>query len=712
MKQVLQSFRSGVLKVDEVPDTIVRPGGVLVRTAASLISPGTERMTVELAQKSLLGKARERPDLVRQVITKVKRDGVLSTLRAVEARLDAPLAMGYSAAGEVVEVGRGAEEFRIGDRVACAGMNYASHAELIFVPTNLTVRVPEGVSYEEASFVTLGAIALQGIRVSEARLGETVAVIGLGLLGQLTVQMLKAAGCRVIGIDLDPHKVELARSNGADLATVRSDDVEGQVSRITDGYGADSVIITAASDSNDPVELAGVIARDRAIVSVIGAVKMDVPRKVFYEKELQLRLSRSYGPGRYDAQYEEQGIDYPISYVRWTERRNMEEFLRLIANGNVKVSELITHKFAIADAENAYEMITRDSEKSLGVVLTYPEAARRPTSSIQMPAVSSAKSAARDNVRLGVIGAGNFARAMLLPRLKKLSGFELVSVATATGRSAKAAAEQFGFRECSTDYRSLISNDQVEAVLIATRHDMHAEITAEALRAKKTVLVEKPLAISHEGLELVMNALQQSDGRLMVGFNRRFSPIAAKVRNEFRGSGPLSMVYRVNAGTLPRESWIAGAEGGGRIVGEICHFVDIFQFFTGADPVEVFARSSDRDSDNLSIVITFSDSSVGNIHYISTGDSGLAKERVEVHAAGRSAVIDDFRTLELWREGKRIRHGRLSQDKGFDGELNAFLAVAQNKAPMPISADSLALTTLTTFAIQRSLETGRPEGVR
>ncbi|MGH9837114.1 MAG: zinc-binding dehydrogenase, partial [Blastocatellia bacterium] len=456
MKQVIQNFRTGKLKVDEAPETICKPGGVLVSNVTSLISAGTEKMAIDFAQKSLAGKARERPDLVRQVIGKIKRDGLMNTINAVRSRLDAPLALGYSCAGIVCEVGRGAEEFSVGDYVACAGMNYASHAETVFVPKNLAVKIPDGVGFDEAAFVTLGAIALQGVRIAEAKLGEAVAVIGLGLLGQLTVQILKAAGCRVIGIDLERSKVELAIAHGAGAAVTRDGDVEGAMAQFTGGFGADTVIVTAAAETNDPIELAGVIARDRAVVSMVGAVRMDVPRKIYYEKELQLRLSRSYGPGRYDAQYEEQGIDYPVGYVRWTERRNMQEFLRLVAAKAVKLDRLITHRFPIEQARIAYDIVTgKTRQPYLGILLEYSE------TRVESKVVELTRARKAGEVRLGVIGAGNFAKSVLLPRLAKLPGVSLVGIATATGRNAKAVGEQFGFDFCTTDYRELLSRDDI-----------------------------------------------------------------------------------------------------------------------------------------------------------------------------------------------------------------------------------------------------------
>lgn len=709
MKQVIQNFRSGELKVDEVPETICKRGGILVTNVASLISAGTEKMAVGLAQKSLVGKARERPDLVRQVLNKLKRDGLMNTIQTVKARLDSPLALGYSCAGVVREVGAGVEEFRVGDRVACAGMNYASHAETVFIPKNLAVKMPLEISFDEAAFVTLGAIALQGVRTAEVALGHNVAVIGQGLLGLLTVQILKAAGCRVIGIDLDAAKCELAHGLGADATVLRSDDVEGSVARFTDGYGVDSVIITAAAETNDPIELAGLIARDRAIISMVGAVGMDIPRKIYYEKELQLRLSRSYGPGRYDPTYEEGGVDYPIGYVRWTERRNMQEFLRLVAERSVRLEPLITHRIPIAEAAGAYDIITgRTKENYLGVLLQYDQSRSQSESRV----VTLKQGNPQAEVRLGVIGAGNFAKSVLLPRLAKLSGVSLAGIATATGRNAKSIGEQYGFGFCSTDYRELLAREEINTLLIATRHDTHSRIVTEALKAGKTVFVEKPLAINAEGLREVAEAATQSQGRVMVGFNRRFSSLATEMKNFLMDAAPLAIGYRVNAGEIPKESWIQGDEGGGRIVGEVCHFVDFIQFLTGADPVDVFACSNSSGNDTVSIVIRLSDGSVASINYFSTGDRSYPKERIEVYGAGRVAVIDDFRTLEMWRDGKRKVSKRLSQDKGFDEELRAFIEAVKSGGEMPIAWRSLLLTTLTTLRIEDSLANGKPEKIQ
>ena len=710
MKQVIQHFRSGVLRVEEVPETICQPGGILVSNVSSLISAGTEKMAIDLARRSLVGKARERPDLVRQVMQKIRRDGLASTLQTVRARLETPLALGYSCAGIVREVGRGVTEFQVGDRVACAGMNYASHAETVFVPKNLAVRIPGELSFDHAAFVTLGAIALQGVRTAEVRLGESVAVIGLGLLGQLTLQILKSAGCRVIGIDLDPVKIDLARTLGADATSLRSGDVAGIVSRHTDGAGVDAVIITAAAETNDPVELAALIARDRAIVSVVGAVGMNLPRKPYYEKELQLRTSRSYGPGRYDRQYEELGIDYPIGYVRWTERRNMQEFLRLAANGSIDLDRLISHRFPIEEAEKAYGIITTPSNANnsgyLGILLGYRPAVARPSGpgAIRLPA--SDRQRRHGSIGLGMIGAGNFAKSVLLPRIAARKQFELIGIATATGKNARAIGTQFGFRTCTTDYRELLGDPEIDAIVIATRHESHARMVTAALEGGKAVFVEKPLAIDAVGLQNVVDAAAPGS-RILVGFNRRYAPLSVEMKKFLEEAGPLAISYRVNAGLIPRESWIQGDEGGGRIIGECCHFVDLMQFLTGADPIGVYAVQHPDGPDTLSAVIRFSDGSIGSLNYFANGDRSLPKERIEAFAGSRTAVLDDFRSLELRHDGKQRTIRKSGQDKGFDAEIEAFLTALQRGTPMPISLESQLLTTRTTFAIDESMRTGK-----
>ncbi|MCI0660974.1 MAG: bi-domain-containing oxidoreductase [Acidobacteria bacterium] len=705
MKQVIQNFRSGGPSVRDVPESICKDGGILVRNAASLISPGTEKLVVDLARKSLAGKAKERPDLIRNVVDKIKRDGLINTLRIVKSRLDTPIALGYSCAGIVRQVGPGAEEFRCGDRVACAGMNYASHAETVFIPKNLAVKIPDEISFDEAAFVTLGAIALQGVRTAEVTLGDTVAVIGLGLIGQLTVQTLKSAGCRVAGIDLEESKIELARNHGAELSILRSDDVIGALDCFTGGYGVDAVIITAASVSNDPINIAGAIARDRAIISIVGAVKIDVPRKVYYEKELQIRLSRSYGPGRYDVQYEEQGIDYPIGFVRWTERRNMQEFLRLVAARAVRLDQLITHRYPIEEAEKAYELITGETnEDYMGILLKYDE-----PSGIELGSRTITLKEMRGDgqLKLGVIGAGNFAKSILLPRLAKIPNVSLIGISTSTGHNAKAIGEQYGFGLCTTDYRELLKREDLDTVIIATRHNTHCRMTAEAIRAGKTVYVEKPLAITEEELFELVDTVDRYNGRVMVGFNRRFSSLSIELKRFFNDAGPLAITYRINAGAIPKESWIMNDEGGGRILGEVCHFIDYLQYLTDADPVEVCAYQNSAGADTLSIIIKLSDGSTGNINYFANGDRLFPKERIEVYGGGRIAVLDDFRALEMWRDGKRKKKKLLIQDKGFERELRTFIEAACVCNQMPITWRSLVLTTLATLKVVESVSSGK-----
>jgi predicted dehydrogenase len=654
MEQVVQHVRSRRLELAEVPEPGVRAGGVLVRNAASLISAGTEKMITDFAGKSMLGKARERPDLVRQVLDKVKKNGIAPTLQTVLSRLDQPIALGYSCAGVVEAVGSGAGEFAVGDRVACAGMGYASHAEVVYVPRNLTVAVPPAVSLEDAAYVTVGAIALQGVRVAEVRLGEAVAVIGLGLLGQLAVQILRAAGCRVIGIDLDPAKVALALELGAEAAVARGDDVLAAVAAFSGGRGADAVVITAATSSNDPVELAGEIARDRAVVSMVGATGMELPRKPYYEKELQLRLSRSYGPGRYDPEYEEKGRDDPAGYVRWTERRNMEEFIRLVASGQVTPSRLTTHRFPIGQAEDAYQVIQgKSGEAFAGVLLTYPERSAPPRRRVEL----AARALPQGTLGVGFVGAGNFARSVLLPRFSKLPGSALVGVSTATGMNAKAVGDRFGFGYATTDTSAQLADGSSAAVVIATRHSSHARLAAQALRAGKAVFVEKPLALNEAELGEVLAAQAESGGVLAVGFNRRFSPLAAELKGAFAPGIPLALNYRINAGAIPRESWIHDpGDGGGRIIGEVCHFVDLCQYLTGDDPVEVFAHALGGAEgglhDTVSISLRFAGGSIASLAYYATGDGSFAKERLEVFGGGALGVLDDFRELTLSRGGK------------------------------------------------------------
>ncbi|HUJ11928.1 MAG TPA: bi-domain-containing oxidoreductase [Verrucomicrobiae bacterium] len=685
MKQLVQDFKTGDIKLVEVPAPVIAPGRLLVGNAFSLVSAGTERATVSLGQQSLVGKARSRPDLVKQVLNTVKREGVAATVRKVQARLDQWKMLGYSMAGTVLEIGEGVTGFSVGDRVACAGQDYACHAEVVCVPQNLCARIPAGVEFQEAAFTTLGSIAMQGVRQAETRLGETVAIIGLGLVGQLTMQLVKAAGGRVLGIDLSEAACELAKRCGCDeTAIIPRDDVERIAARMTNEFGVDAVIITASTETNEPIQLAAETCRDRGRVVMVGVTGMEVPRDLFYHKELDFRFSRSYGPGRYDPLYEEQGLDYPIGYVRWTEQRNMEAFLQLLASKRIAVAPLVTHTFAIADAPKAYQLITgKTGERSVGVLLKYDQRDSRPQS---METSAPTGAALASPVVLGVIGAGNHAQGVLLPQFKANPDVALRAVCTATGAKAQKAKEKFGFQACTTDWHEIVSDPAVNTVVIATRHDLHATIVGEALRAGKSVFCEKPLCLREDELEEIVRTTEETKNtRLMVGFNRRFAPFAAKTREM---ATPLVMRYRVSVGPLPHGHWAADPEiGGGRILGEVCHFVDFLQSTARAKPVRVFAQGF--GGDNVQVAVRFADGSVGSIDYFDVADPSLGKEQFEVFGDGKHLVVNEFR------------------DKGQAEEVRQFVQAVKTGGPMPIALDQIVASTRATFAILRSLQTGQ-----
>lgn len=707
MLQAIQYQKTGELSVKELPAPIVRPGMVVVRTHASLISAGTERTSVATAQSSMLEKARTRPDLVKQVVDMARREGVMNTIGKVRSRLDSYKALGYSAAGVVLE--SGVDGFAPGDRVACAGAGYASHAEVIAVPRNLAVRIPEGVSFDEAAFTTLGAIAMQGVRQSRVVLGESVAVIGLGLLGQLTVQLLKAAGCRVIGLDINEGQFALAREFGADEVTTSDRGAVAAIESFTRGLGADAVIITASTGSNEPLELAIQAARKKGRVVIVGAIGMQMQRSPFYEKELEITIACSYGPGRYDPSYEEDGLDYPAAYVRWTEGRNMESVLDLIAAGRLNVARMITHRFDIAQAEKAYDLITgKVKEPYFGIVLQYPD---RGNAALARSVSIGTRGAKTDALAVGFIGAGNFAQGFLLPPVKK-SGARLVAVSTSTAVNARSVAEKFGFEDASTDNEAILAHGDIDAVFIATRHDTHGRFVAEALAAGKQVFVEKPLAISREELERILEIATSKSDRVMVGFNRRFSDSLVELRKHFRDvREPLVMMYRVNAGHLKPEFWTQAESQGGRIIGEACHFIDCMQFMTDARPVSVYAaaigsqNSQVKNSDSVSITIRFDDGSVGAVHYLANGDPSVPKEYFEVFGGNRTGVMENFSRVVLSRDRKR-KELRMTGDKGHAAEVAQTLEAMKSSGPMPISFQSLVDTTVVTLAAMESLVSG------
>ena len=709
MKQVLQNRKTGRPFVGEVPVPALQRGRVLVRTVASLISAGTERAAVELVSKGLVQEARQRPDLVKAVVAKVKNEGLLNTFASVRDKMAASQALGYSAAGIVAAVGEGVSEFQVGDRVSCAGVGFASHAEVLSVPKNLCVHLPDGVSFESGAYGTLGAIALQGVRLAEPTLGESVVVIGLGLVGQLTVQLLKANGCRVFGLDLDQARVALALELGADKAEVSSETSANEIETWTRGHGADAVLITAATDSNEPVELAARVSRLKGRVIIVGMTGMNIPRAPFFSRELKLVISMSYGPGRYDPEYEERGHDYPLPYVRWTEKRNIESFLDLVADERINVERLTTHRFPIAEADRAYQLISGElREPNLGVVLNYDpevEVVRKVSLGAATPMRKSGQS-----IVLGVIGAGGYVPAMLLPHFKT-EGVEFKSIATASGISAHDVGKRFGFAYALSSAEEVLDDADVNLIVVGTRHDLHAELACKALERNKDVFVEKPLALNDEQLDAVLDVAGSSTRRLMVGFNRRFSPLAQRAKEFFNGcETPLSMLYRVNAGRVPKEHWTQNAdEGGGRIVGEVCHFIDLMQFLTGAPPVSVFAESVSAksnkivDADSVFITLRFGDGSNGAVAYLSEGDKGLAKERLEIFGAGRVFVLDDFRRATLYKDGREEQVVLKAQDKGQQTMVREIC----KSGVAPIALDELAATTRATFRVLDSLRERR-----
>jgi len=710
MKQVIQSRRTGKLALKEVPEPKVKAGNLLVRTKASLISAGTERMVVDFARKSLAGKAKARPDLVKKVIDKAKRDGLKSTFQTVMARLDEPLPLGYSAAGEIIAVGAGLEGvYQVGERIAIAGAGLANHAEYNVVPRNLAAAIPADVTDEEASFGTLGAIALHAVRNLNAHLGECVAVLGLGLVGQLAVQFLNLSGVRAIGLDYDPSRLDLAKSLGAEaIINLGDEDPTSITSALTKGLGCDGILIAAATSSNEPFEMAAEIARDRATVSMVGLTGTEFPYGEFMKKELNIIVSRSYGPGRYDLDFEGRGVKYPEGWVRWTETENLGECLRLMSpsrSNRLDVGALISHRMNFDKAEDAYAMITGGTEPHLGVVLNYPEKAKAPHAVISSQDIKPASGCI-----LGVIGAGNFAKSVLLPELNKIKSVTLHTLATQRGATADHGRETFGFKQATTDIDAVFDNPEINAILIATRHDSHAELTARALESGKAVLVEKPLALDRDGLNRVIAARNDANTFFQVGFNRRFAPMAEKVQSELAKSAtPKVMMLRVNAGAIPGDHWVhAGDEGGGRILGEVCHFIDLARFFAGSPITSLQADAAKSDSaacDDVSVSINFADGSLATIIYTAQGDSGAAKERFEIFSGGRNFTIEDFRSLTISGGGADISD-KGPQNKGFKKSLRAFTNTVSNGGPVPVDEAELIETSLATIAVLESLQTG------
>jgi predicted dehydrogenase/threonine dehydrogenase-like Zn-dependent dehydrogenase len=714
MKQIAQNYKSGKLSLLDVPVPACKPGGVLVRTAYSVISSGTELMKISESKLSLLGKARARPDQVKKVINAVRQQGVLATFQKVMNRLDSYTPLGYSLAGVVVEVGADVQALRVGQAVACAGNQYALHAEYNWVPENMCVPIPEGVGLDQAAFTTIGAIALQGLRQADIQLGETACVIGLGLLGQILVRLLRGAGVRVVGIDIVADRCRMAEAAGASACAVpgtpKFERFRREVAGLTGGHGVDCVFIAAGGDSNEPVELAAELARDRARVVDIGKSKLDLPWNAYYEKELDVRFSRSYGPGRYDPIYEEAGIDYPIGYVRWTERRNMECVLDMLREGRLDLSPLIDQVFPFESAVDIYERMNKGTISGLGILFKYPETTpvmRRLGGRRSFPEVQG-------QVRLGVIGAGNYVSSMLLPSLARRADVALVEVATSTALSAANAVKKFGFARSATDSASLLAAEDIDAVLIGTRHATHTELVCAALRADKAVFVEKPLAITRESLAEVIRTVEETgNDRLMVGFNRRFSPLLEQMKEEWGTRfGPHTIHYRVNAGPLEKGSWyLQSATEGSRFAGEGGHFIDTVSWWLGEDPVRVTAAATAGDQDNLTAILNFADGSLATISYLTEGDPRVPKERIEIFGEGKVASFENFSQFTLWQSGRSTTRRARTLDKGQDAELDAFILSLKRGGRMPISVRSLVTTTSATLAAQEGVAANVPISV-
>lgn len=712
MKQIIQNYRKGTLSLEDVPVPICKSGGVLVKTLFSAVSVGTEKMKLENAAMNYLQMAKAKPDKVKQALTTLRQLGPVATYRKVMNKLDSMTPLGYSCAGEVIEVGRNVPDIKVGDLIACAGGGYANHAEINYVPKNLVVKIPDGVDLESASFATIGAIAMQGFRRAGTQIGETVAVIGLGLIGQILVQIIAASGCRAFGFDIDESKNKIALENGAVWTAVPELGIAENVVQMSGGYGVDAVILATGTSSNVPVEFSAAIARDRARVVDIGITKMDIPWEPYYMKEMEVRMSRSYGPGRYDHQYEEDGVDYPIGYVRWTEQRNMEAILSLLQQKKVDFQKLITHRFAFKDAEEAYRKIEKGEDDFLGVIFSYDRLKEEKVKSVELRTTPLKEA----KVSIGVIGAGNFAKTMLLPFLKKEKEVVLDTVATATGISAKDTASKFGFGKACTDYKQILNDQKVNTVMILTRHSSHAVFVAESLAAGKNVYVEKPLCVNIEDLAGIEDALVSSGCILMVGYNRRFSPAINKLKEIIDSLGMSFLVhYRVNAGFILPDHWYQQPENGGRIIGEGCHFVDTLQFLTGSHPLSVYAAavvSNDKsmpDQDNIVANIQFENGSVGILEYVADGDKNYPKEQIMVTGGRSNIFFDNFREIIHYRNGKKKKYGGFN-GKGHKEEMETFIqSIISGK--MPISWESLKLTSLATQAIVDSQREQRMIGL-
>ena len=717
MKQVIQNARGGKLRLKSVPAPEVQRNAVLVRTLASLISAGTERQMVGFAQSNLVSKARSRPDLVRKVLDKVQRDGAMATIKSVMARLDEPLPLGYSAAGTVLEVGAGLEgKFKVGQLVAMAGVTFANHAEFNVVPENLVVPVPLDVSAEQACFCTLCSIALHSVRLVGPQLGDFVAVLGAGLVGQLVSQFARLAGARVIVLDYNAKRLELAKANGAESVVVLGTGKASEaVLEVTQGKGCDSVLIAAATQSSEPFLTAAEIARDRATVCQVGITGTEFPYRQFMQKELNIIVSRSYGPGRYDRDFENRHMRYPAGYVRWTENDNLRDAARLMSPSQparLDVTSLITHRFPFDRAENAYDLVMNGTEPHLGVVLEY-NAASKAVDDRHSIALGSAKPVGRERCVIGAIGAGNFGKTMILPVLKSDARVHLHTLVTARGVSSSGTGEKLGFSKASTDIADILGNPEISSVVVTTPHSSHAAMVSQALAAGKHVFVEKPLALSEEELQAVVEARNNSVAFFMVGFNRRFAPHIQEARKFLKARSGRSMIFlRINAGQLPPESWQRDvSEGQGRILGELCHFVDLAMYLADSPLVTVSADAADAVRglcEDVSVTLRFADGSLASIVYTTLGDTSFSKELIECYKEASVCRIENFREITIVANGKKVVKKRsMAQDKGHNAQVKAFVDGAISGVP-PVDEQSIVDSSLATLMVLRALRLGRP----
>lgn len=706
MEELTQKLSNGEMTVQELPMPQLSAGMVLVKNHYSLISAGTEGSTVKAARQSLIGKAKARPQQVKQVLQVLKTQGIVQTYRAVTKKLEAYSSLGYSCAGEVIEVADDVTEFKVGDLVACGGLT-ACHAEVVCVPVNLVVKLHENADLALACYNTLGSIALQGVRQADLRLGEVCAVIGLGLIGQLVCNLLKASGVRVIGIDVSPAPVQQAATHCADLALTRnSAGIEEKIADFTGGIGVDAVIIAAATTSLDPINFAGAISRKKGTVVVLGAVPTGFDRDpYYYKKELQVKMSCSYGPGRYDLAYEEKGIDYPAAYVRWTEKRNMQAFQELIASKRIDIGYLTTHAFNFEDAPKAYDMIANHTEPFLGIVLKY-NIQKKHTRELLNISTSPKKVS---DIGIAFIGAGSYAQGNLLPNLP--SNIVRKCIMTNSGTTSKRVAERFHFESCTSDANNILNNKDINTLFIATRHDSHAKYVIAGLEAGKNIYVEKPLCLNMEDLNHIQTLCKQKQKSVMIGFNRRFSPHTQEIRQKL-GSGKMSMIYRINAGNIPADNWIQDLQmGGGRIIGEVCHFIDLMTYICGSKPCKVMASAlpdNQNLNDTINIIIEFLNGSTGVVAYYANGSKSLKKEYFEVYAAGTTAIIEDFNKTTIYGKGSPSVFKTHSQDKGQKTMVNSYFEHIRN-GETPIPMDEIFAVTTATFAALKSIqEEGAP----